>query len=640
MRIHNAYTMRLQVTYYAYHVLLSALLAATAAEVCTLRWLVAEAVQRRHRGTMLQLLAAVAALLLCAHAFHYRWLLAVLCTAIAPALVVRAPAGCRLRAVSTAVLLCGTGAFTCLPLQRVSSITLAVVPCGLWVAFVLWQGRPTSSSAPSGTQRANAERHDFPSASLKRAVAQAQSALTAQALGLCTVAVCMLGTHRVSEDSAPAHGSSTVLARVHAKLLAMDARLAHAAAPLRPLLQSAVQGLGGPTVAQLVLWSLFVSVPALALLAPPQPLPRLLAVCAGLAAPFAIMSTSWEGLFLFSLSATAIAGMQLILRAQRRHTQAAAPRVSATNEQTGHQLPSKPASAAPSAPQSAQHTPLRSPDPEVHLQAAADSTPSRIPRKPVTPPATERSHAEAARGYSTPDAAGVQRTSSLPGVQQRGRAVSSALDSLAAARSPVSLSPAGVWPPSGAQQLAAAHAESASPTACKTADEPFAHVPLQQQFADDAVPASPSACTDTAGGQRVPELSMRHLAPVRTKVPHSNADSVKGKSITLRHSTALQHEDVTMTHLWAAVLVILGINLAFFGTGNVASVASFEPASVLRLTTCATDSYAVQRAPYVHVKLVVSVACKESWDGWMSVELNTGLCLLCCAGFKQLDPSI
>lgn len=42
-----------------------------------------------------------------------------------------------------------------------------------------------------------------------------------------------------------------------------------------------------------------------------------------------------------------------------------------------------------------------------------------------------------------------------------------------------------------------------------------------------------------------------------------------------------------MVEAWYAFALVFSINLGFFGTGNMASVASFEPASVLRLMTCA-----------------------------------------------------
>ena len=46
-------------------------------------------------------------------------------------------------------------------------------------------------------------------------------------------------------------------------------------------------------------------------------------------------------------------------------------------------------------------------------------------------------------------------------------------------------------------------------------------------------------------------------------------------------------EGLSMAEMWFAFALVFSMNLGFFGTGNMASVASFEPASVLRLMTCA-----------------------------------------------------
>jgi hypothetical protein len=62
----------------------------------------------------------------------------------------------------------------------------------------------------------------------------------------------------------------------------------------------------------------------------------------------------------------------------------------------------------------------------------------------------------------------------------------------------------------------------------------------------------------------------------------------QSQTLSERRQTELN----TMAHMWAATVAIVGVNLAFFGTGNMASVASFEPASVLRLMTCAHTLFA------------------------------------------------
>lgn len=67
----------------------------------------------------------------------------------------------------------------------------------------------------------------------------------------------------------------------------------------------------------------------------------------------------------------------------------------------------------------------------------------------------------------------------------------------------------------------------------------------------------------------------------------SSTAGARCESVAARGGGASSDKGLRMVEVWYAFALVFSINLGFFGTGNMASVASFEPASVLRLMTCA-----------------------------------------------------
>lgn len=88
----------------------------------------------------------------------------------------------------------------------------------------------------------------------------------------------------------------------------------------------------------------------------------------------------------------------------------------------------------------------------------------------------------------------------------------------------------------------------------------------------------------------------RNKTPVR-RVGGRSSGGKAPDTPPARSETLIAQEDavqpdagLSMADVWYAFALVFSTNLGFFGMGNMASVASFEPASVLRLMTCAFAS--------------------------------------------------
>ena len=236
-------------------------------------------------STALHLSFMVAMLLLCTQGFHQRWLYLVICAALAVATVLAPQVGRRSQALGPAAALVLAGSFTVLPVHKAPALALVIAPCIAWAALVAGLSmRGTSSpSAADSTSRQQVFGAFWSSPRARRV-------MQAQALALLLCAVCICATEHIGGGSS----AGNPLARLNAALSA-------AAVPLQQMLMSEGWGpLAGVTAAQLVMRALFVITPGLALLVPQQM--RLESIMIGFAAPFAVMSIAWEGVFLLCLS--------------------------------------------------------------------------------------------------------------------------------------------------------------------------------------------------------------------------------------------------------------------------------------------------------------------------------------------------
>ena len=513
----------LQATYYAYLALLTALLASCASRWRTLQSLVYSAVSVRRRRSLLSGAAIVATLLLCAQGFHQRSLYAVLCAALGAASVVAMPAAWRKVAMRCALLLVAAGAFTCLPLQRATSLTLVVMPCFMWAAVIGLGAAATPRSAQSNGKALAVSEH-----TLAAAFAQARRPLSTQASALVATALCICATQQVpqpSDDPVSSDGHFSWTAWLKACLFASDSMLIILAAPLRGPLATTV-GIGpalrGMKLSQLLMWAALCGMPLLALRTPAKLLPRLLATVVGLAAPLAIMSNSWEGLFFAAFGGAVLSYAALAAQIADCGALSRTPseRLAAAAEQAGDGV-------------------------LAWLAATAQRSLPTVPLQAVQ----QRSVADKSNGLQHTPEPGKSATAgrSRNMVRRSTQRADVSADHVSVSRSPAPGAAAG------------------KPHSHGTRSQPI-HSPM-----------------GTPPG--TPTTSLSPMPGARQSTTHEGTATV------------------SMRHAWAATVLIVGTNLAFFGTGNMASVATFEPASVLRLMTCAP--IACLHSSVLHLHLLI-----------------------------------
>jgi hypothetical protein len=509
----QSFVRSLQVTYYVYMVLLFAILATVAMHFASLAYLL----QSTSLCRLLQCFCSISTVLVCTRGFHARHIYAGLCVALAAASAILAPKGMGAAYTFAGALLALTGGFTWLPVHKKPSLALVVVPCFVWEWLLLFASQTTAASAlhmggaaRMETCQAGHDREHTRSQASAEKLASGQPQTTvnehasddadkgtssvgmngtkgvgrgngtvfaAQAAALGVTAVIICSTSRETElSSAPAEGFA--LSAIEQLVQHFDTALTSATGPLRPFLEATkhVPGLQGTSVAQLVLRSLFVAFPLIALQCRKSQvkLLRLLAVLVGFSGPFAILSTAWEGLFLLAFSATLLMYTWL----------AECFVLDSSHGRTAQQGVAHIAGSSGSAVHAAQ----------AHLHVSSTSTSK-------TGPASTH-----ALGLGGSTRMRMQTHASLQTAQSHGES---------------------------RKEIKQAIQGNKGGHACRT----------------DAAKHSPL---------RMPES---------------------------RHT-----EGSTMVYMWAATVTIVGVNLAFFGTGNMASVASFEPASVLRLMTCAVKA--------------------------------------------------